>query len=211
MGNEKRFKMNKTYLDKGIFYIENFISKKELNLIKSHYESDSGWIKNGVFYEKHKELLDPETLRVISDINMRVSDLINNDEEIANSFYVLQKFLPNDQEWAIYPHSDRFDYRDTGSGESRSQYCTKGFILYYNDNYEGGEVYYLDKEIAIKPKPGMLLVHSGSKEYIHGVKAVKSGERWMSTGFVYEKEYLEKNMKDNNPAIQEDKAKGEKK
>lgn len=184
--------MNKVYLDPGIYYIENFISDEELNLILKQYNEEDGWVENGVFYQK--EVMDELSRDLLYTINKRINDLINNEYEMANPSLSLQKFLPTSLEWSINPHSDRFDYKEVGTGESRSMFCTKGFVLYFNDSYEGGEIYYTEKDILFRPKSKMFLVHDASNEYKHGVKAVTSGERFMTTGFVYEREYLEKEI-----------------
>jgi predicted 2-oxoglutarate/Fe(II)-dependent dioxygenase YbiX len=60
-------------------------------------------------------------------------------------------------------------------------------ILYLNDNYEGGELYFPDIKDAIgdvlkiKPKAGEIVVFGGDDRYRHGVKEITSGERFAVT------------------------------
>jgi hypothetical protein len=55
---------------------------------------------------------------------------------------------------------------------------THGFVVYINDDYEGGEIFYPNKDIAIKPKARSLVMHPGNKEYEHGVKEVFRTNRY---------------------------------
>lgn len=58
-----------------------------------------------------------------------------------------------------------------------------GLVLYLNDDYEGGEIYYSKLGIAIKPEAGSLVIHPGTIEYSHGVTPVVSGTRYATTAF----------------------------
>jgi hypothetical protein len=58
-----------------------------------------------------------------------------------------------------------------------------GIVVYYNDNYDGGEINYPELGISIKPKAGSLVLHSG--DILHGTLPVKNGDtRYFSTAFV---------------------------
>jgi hypothetical protein len=62
-----------------------------------------------------------------------------------------------------------------------------GFVLYLNDDYTGGEIYYPKLNIEYKPKVGDLVIHPGSEEYSHGVRDIVSGERYNITLFAHTK------------------------
>lgn len=55
---------------------------------------------------------------------------------------------------------------------------THGFVVYINDDYEGGEIFYPQKDLSIKPKALSLVMHPGNKEYEHGVNEVTKTERY---------------------------------
>jgi hypothetical protein len=57
-----------------------------------------------------------------------------------------------------------------------------GAVIYFNDDYEGGEIYYPDYEYLYKPKAGSMALHRGSTR--HGVKKVTSGERFCGASLV---------------------------
>lgn len=67
-------------------------------------------------------------------------------------------------------------------------------IVYLNDDYIGGQLFFPNKDIQLKPKPGSLVLFPGNDEYNHGVKHVGSGPiRYVLVGFIKEKGFYEKN------------------
>lgn len=67
-------------------------------------------------------------------------------------------------------------------------------ILYLNEDYAGGEIFFSNKNLELKPKPGSLLIFPGNEEFNHGVKHVQAGPiRYVITGFIKEKGFYEKN------------------
>ena len=179
--------MEKIFLDPEIYYIENFIEDKDIEILEKDFRAESNWNGPGVFLQKDPTSLSKESKYVLDKYKEKVSSLINNEQELVRWNDNMQKYKIHDSEWAIFPHSDRFDSYGIENADSDSAYVTKGYILYFNDDYDGGEVVYVNKDISIRPKKGMILVHSGFEEYKHGVLGVKNGERFILTGFVFEK------------------------
>ena len=67
-------------------------------------------------------------------------------------------------------------------------------IAYLNDDYAGGEIFFTNKGLELRPKPGSLLIFPGADEFHHGVKHVKSGPiRYVLVGFIKEKNFYENN------------------
>jgi predicted 2-oxoglutarate/Fe(II)-dependent dioxygenase YbiX len=63
-------------------------------------------------------------------------------------------------------------------------------ILYLNDDYEGGELYFptltgndddAGKPLRLKPKSGEIVIFGGDDRYLHGVDEVTAGERYCVT------------------------------
>lgn len=50
-------------------------------------------------------------------------------------------------------------------------------ILYLNDDYEGGELYFKDYNINLKPEAGSMVIFPGS--FTHEVKEIKNSKRYM--------------------------------
>jgi len=51
-------------------------------------------------------------------------------------------------------------------------------LIYINDDYEGGEIYFPSYDIYIKPKSGDLITFPDNPDFIHGVKAITDGIRY---------------------------------
>lgn len=51
-------------------------------------------------------------------------------------------------------------------------------LVYLNDDYEGGELYFPRYDYSIKPSAGTMITFPGSLYYIHGVKEITKGVRY---------------------------------
>lgn len=51
-------------------------------------------------------------------------------------------------------------------------------LIYINNDYVGGDIYFPEYDISHKPEPGDLLVFPDNPDYVHGVKAVSEGIRY---------------------------------
>ncbi len=179
-------KFDKVYLDENIFYIENFIDKKSLDILKKEID------ENSFLAEEHEGLyhdvlwMDTKKSREIWDkISIRLNDLFSNDKEYLYNFPekpFLIKYADRKgkkpSRWAMFPHSDKNEYDSD---------LTKGIVIYITDDYDGGELVYVNKDIKIKPSAGSLVCHPGSEEYTHGVKIFSGGPRIIISAFVHER------------------------
>ena len=67
-------------------------------------------------------------------------------------------------------------------------------IIYLNDDYNSGEIFFENLGVALKPKPRDLLFFPGDSKYEHGVKPVSYGPtRYVIVGFVKEIGFYNRN------------------
>jgi hypothetical protein len=67
-------------------------------------------------------------------------------------------------------------------------------ILYINDDYTDGELFFKNFDIKLKPKPRSLLVFPGDAQHEHGVKHVGPGPiRQVIVGFITVKDFYKDN------------------
>lgn len=82
------------------------------------------------------------------------------------------------------PHADKEFH--TGSEQGRPNdfphYDIAG-LFYFNDEYEGGELYFPQHGIEFQPKAGAAYFFPGDRLYTHGVRPMKSGNRFTSPFF----------------------------
>jgi len=102
------------------------------------------------------------------------------------------------------PHSDSSELDGTPNSWQMNKYAA---ILYLNDDYEGGQIYFPQHNVDISPKAGSLLVFEGSHEYLHGVREITSGDRftilafWDNADAVYERDFLNQKVEDQRKAL----------
>jgi hypothetical protein len=56
-------------------------------------------------------------------------------------------------------------------------------VLYFNDDYEGGEIYFTQYGKEFKPKAGSLLIFPAAANFSHGVREITSGYRLATSTF----------------------------
>jgi hypothetical protein len=67
-------------------------------------------------------------------------------------------------------------------------------ILYLNDDYVAGELFFSNKGLELKPKPGTLIFFPGTDEFNHGVRHVGKGPiRYVVVGFIKVTDFYKEN------------------
>lgn len=88
------------------------------------------------------------------------------------------------QKWDVggfaSPHSDNSDYDGNPNAFEINKYVG---ILYLNDNYGGGELYFTDHDIEFKPAAYSYICFPGGVENIHGVQEITEGTRYTMVSF----------------------------
>lgn len=56
-------------------------------------------------------------------------------------------------------------------------------IIYLNDSFDGGETYFVNQQIIVKPKAGNLLTFPCTLEYKHGVSEIEGNVRYTIASF----------------------------
>ncbi len=51
-------------------------------------------------------------------------------------------------------------------------------LIYLNEDYSGGDIYFPELNISIKPQEGDLLCFPDTPDFVHGVKPITSGTRY---------------------------------
>jgi hypothetical protein len=82
------------------------------------------------------------------------------------------------------PHADKEFHSGPEKGRANDfpWYDLAG-LFYFNDDYEGGELYFPQHGIEFKPVAGAAYFFPGDMNYTHGVRPVTSGNRFTSPFF----------------------------
>lgn len=199
------------YLMDEVILVENFLTEKEaetlLNIAKS--TDDEGWrfeylenlkrfcltkfgrddvenlVKEGKF-----EVTDNWADKIISTNSLKEKDIITQRlKNILESFPELDipGFGSIQRQYEGVPLKPHTDIHTDPS----IQYAS---IIYLNDDYEGGEFYFVHKDFEIKPPARSLLIFPGTDPYEHGVRAPKAGPmRYVLPGFIHTKDFYKHN------------------
>lgn len=110
----------------------------------------------------------------------------NNTIKLISDFHKLEHPLYGDsimlvswpQGLAMPPHYDnRHPRKEEPHTTPWREYAG---VIYLNDDYEGGEIYFsnANPHIVLKPEKGMLVVFASGDGYMHGVKAAYGNTRY---------------------------------
>lgn len=89
---------------------------------------------------------------------------IEEEPEIAKDF-VLNKYAEG---------QEMGQHTDWNEDQKTLEYS---FVIYLNDNYEGGEIYFGGQDIKLKPKAGSIILFPSKEPYLHGSLKLISGRK----------------------------------
>lgn len=184
--------MQKTEIYDNIFLYEDFLDDTEMSLLlklaRDAEESDwqEVYIKEGEELDKdsdrykeyirfknnwNKTTLVPNDLTIFDSIRDKIINIIDPKLNITKELYRIKR-LP--QHRSIDVHYD-----------SVMDFSLKsGVVLYLNDDFEGGEIFYPEFNFSYKPKANSLIIHPAGQLYRHGVNEVIGNTRYSLAFFL---------------------------
>jgi hypothetical protein len=160
---------------KNIYVYENFISSEDLSKINDYIQS--GIFTSDAVHEFPYETLafeySQELVHIMSLYRDKAILLLEEtfDCKVALSEIAgLTKFKTGQN---LHEHADKVcaSWRDLSTS------------LYYNEDFEGGELYFSQYDMTFKPKAGMMIYFPAGANYQHRVNYVTSGTRYATTTF----------------------------
>lgn len=196
----------------GVTLVEDFLSEEEVNTILAIIEKtpDSDWkieylrnlkrfclekfgrhdVENLVAEGKFEitQNWDDKNLNIkyhpiYEKMHSRLEKLIQKTDEglELSGFATIQRMQSGVE---LKSHTDQHT-------DPSIRYAT---ILYLNDDYVEGELFFKNKDLELRPKPGSLLIFPGNEEFEHGVKHVGEGPiRYVIVGFIKVKNFYQNN------------------
>lgn len=157
---------------KNVYVVDNFLSNEENQELSNFINSnDQIWMKEPWTTERtYKDSIPEDILEILKKAfqNARLNCINYYDIEVDNNFigeYLLTKWSKGSN---MKPHVD------TDSQKHQHIVC----MYYINDDYEGGEIFFPDYNLKIKPKANSLIMFPGNENYVHGVHEVSEGFRY---------------------------------
>lgn len=191
-----------------IVVFENFLELQDLALVQSflptidewengretEYNEDGVCIYDATYWNDRMcsgEIIGRKNPAVYQTIDKYIQKMAGKVEEffkvkVKSRPPVLMRWFEGIEQ---QPHADK-ELND-GSPNPFPTYDLNS-LIYYNDDFTGGELYFPQHDIEIKPKPGLAVMFVGDRNYLHGVRTVTSGERWTTPSFYTVVENLNK-------------------
>jgi predicted 2-oxoglutarate/Fe(II)-dependent dioxygenase YbiX len=165
--------------------IEDFLSKDQVGKLMEAFQGtrhllgkesiDTDYWKNRVLFSRQIQKEFPEAFKIMHDAHTRMHHELGKKFGFTMPVYADTVQLVH---WAeglfMPPHADNSNPDMTPHGMPWRAF---GSIVYVNDDYEGGAVYFTALDAVVKPKAGMLLAFSGGMHHEHSVLKVTKGER----------------------------------
>lgn len=143
----------------------------------SNSERIFGLYKDGLFTNS-KDLTDVDRrCSYISEIVKKIADFCSSD--FCEKTGLEKGFLPDPFSIRKY-NTDAYMGPHTDSGDDNGNLIpTISMVIYLNDDYEGGEINFINQSISIKPEAGTLIIFPSNEPYVHDPKPVVSGNKYM--------------------------------
>jgi len=168
-----------------IVIVRNFISADDLSRLYKYCYSINEWEtwsasgKDKISTAKHMKANNPElydTMKgYIDEIQRQIEFKFGRPLEPAEAGI---------RRWDAGEEQELHGDGENRDGTPNETYIVDyGSIMYINDNYLGGEIYFPQHGIEITPKAGMLIFFPSGSYYLHGVRKVLEGVRYTSPHF----------------------------
>jgi len=196
----------------GLDYIINFAKNNEKfdTKIFNVNEKDNKKIdESGLLDKNVRNAKIVNITKILPDLTELYNDVVKNIINVEYEFIIKDSELPQLLYYTVgghyEPHNDSEGLWKPPRGEEFWRIIADrhlSSIIYLNDDFEGGELFFPEFSLEIKPKKGMLVCFPSNHFYSHTVKPVTKGERFclvnwfrvegMQTKEEQDKEILEK-------------------
>lgn len=185
-----------------IVEIENFLTPDEINRLMEFSLNNKIWDKTVDHVDEDGLVLYQASIwddRVCTYDSLMASDpsileliysMINRLKIEVDKFFNVdvKETGPAIVRWPIgarqEPHADKEFWIGEEVGRPNDfPWYDIASLFYFNDDYEGGELYFPQHGLEFKPKPGAAYFFPGDRHYAHGVRPIKSGNRFTSPFF----------------------------
>ena len=151
-------------------------TEKHLNLFDNKQQSNEFWDKRVI---NVKDFQDKNIRELIIHINKNIGatlEMLCNKPVYPDTLQVVRWI----RGYELNPHADKENPDGTPHPFPWRDFAT---LVYLNDNFDGGQIYWPNKNKELKPKKGTLAIFPGTVEFLHGVKETTEGTRYTLPSF----------------------------
>lgn len=180
-----------------ILQYDNFMPKEEYLVLRNYVERTDAWQKNSskLWHMRsvntfNIDIKETEVFQCIKNMHLRVKKLIEENlsptGELHTETIQFQRTFTTEKDNP--PHSDSTGNNGEDNGTGHRKFSN---LLYLNDNFKGGNLWFPNQKTEIVPEPNKLVLFPSTFEYMHGVKQVTRGVRYSILEFW---QYNDKNL-----------------
>jgi len=185
------FKEQYKNLCPGVWVWEDFLSPEELVPIMEELNSQDWSGDHHVFglksFNKYKQ-------RIYDSLNMPDAEMPDLDSCIRRE--IGEGMEPHVD---VQNHSNPLYYNIVDENSDvekiKVKFARFGVIIYFNDDYTGGEIDYLEHNFSYKPKAGSIVFHYATN--VHAVVRVRSGVRFTHSTYLIDSFWVDKHVHAN--------------
>lgn len=168
-----------------VYVFDTFIDAEDLSKMITYAESirswrklDDNWDDRVHSFEMIQESCADMAVFLKSKTNL-VRDTISRTLNAE-----LSEVVPSIVRWRIgdfqSPHADKQELDGSPNPYPENDIAS---LVYLNDDYEGGEIYFPNQDVQFRPVAGSLVFFPGDVNYRHGVTEVTKGVRYTMPNF----------------------------
>lgn len=182
-----------------IYRFENFVSKEDQDKILEFCANNPKWKSitgEKKFSSQQKNMLIAnednshlagvdEVFEILDSYTAKIAETLHKEKIIENTVFGMPPTLfKYSRGYSLLAHMDT----------RYSKWITHASVIYFNEDYSGGELGFPLLGINIRPKAGELIVFSQEEdEYLHEIKIIKDGIRYSSATWWGSEESIEDN------------------
>lgn len=177
---QRRHVMEINKLHDDVYEMRNFLTLRELGAVHSliRKTAEEAW-----FDDEGKKKYGTPDFWFGKNLHFTERTVLDSINEKMRNLLVSYSYYPSTIQLQRYKKGDFIKRHADQWIPDLPYYIGYGFCLYFNDDYEGGELEYPDLGIVVKPKAGSLYVHGGN--VVHGsLPVLNDAVRYFSTVFV---------------------------
>ena len=173
--------------DNEIIVVEDFSTEKETELVAEY--SRSFFKKNKLGEIAYRADLKDQASEIVARLEKRFQDIVRSECHlpVEPEFSTFKNYILWDEGSSMEPHYDNVR-------KEHHKPVMYGCIWYITGDFEGGEIYYPEFNIEYKPVAGSLVIHPGSRKYMHGIKQIEKNQRITAASFVVRKDDKDPNF-----------------
>ena len=180
-------------MENNIRVYENFLSDYEVDTLYNFslnnadlYQSDT--IETDDFWKNRTLHLFSDRFPIPTEVNIIARNLLSKikpliERTIGDGREVWPDTLNYAKWWDGYEQPPHADGEEPDGSIHQFHWRKFGCVYYLNDDYDGGEIWFPNFNMEMKPKKNMLAFFPGDVNHLHGVRNVTNGVRHTIASF----------------------------